>query len=85
MYIDIPKSPQEEGENMLHNCFPQRLKQLRTDKHLLQQDLAKYLKVSKSTVSGWEVGRNQPDYDILIELSIFFEVSVDYLIGRRNY
>lgn len=70
---------------MLHNCFPQRLKQLRQDKHMLQQDLAKLLKVSKSTVSGWEVGRNQPDYDILIELSILFEVSVDYLIGRRNY
>ena len=52
---------------------------------MLQQDLAAHLKVSKSTVSGWEVGRNQPDYDILIELSILFGVSVDYLIGRRNY
>ncbi len=39
---------------------------------MLQQDLAEHLKVAKSTVSGWEVGRNQPDYDTLIELSIFF-------------
>lgn len=70
---------------MLKNCFPERLKSLRQDKKLLQQDLAEYLKVAKSTVSGWEVGRNQPDYDILIELSIYFGVSVDYLIGRRNY
>ena len=70
---------------MLHNCFPQRLKALRQEKNMLQQDLALHLKVSKSTVSGWEVGRNQPDYDILIELSILFGVSVDYLIVRRNY
>ena len=70
---------------MLHNCFPQRLKALRQEKNMLQQDLALHLKVSKSTVSGWEVGRNQPDYDILIELSILFGVSVDYLIRRRNY
>lgn len=70
---------------MLHNCFPKRLKALRQENNMLQQDLAEKLKVSKSTVSGWEVGRNQPDYDILIELSILFGVSVDYLIGRRNY
>ena len=47
--------------------------------------LAEHLKVTKSAVSGWEVGRNQPSFDILIELSIYFGVSVDYLIGRRNY
>ena len=69
---------------MLHSCFPERLKSLRQEKNMLQQDLAEHLKVSKSTISGWEVGRNQPNYDTLIELSIFFGVSVDYLIGRRN-
>lgn len=70
---------------MLQSCFPARLKSLRQEKELLQQDLAQHLKVSKSTISGWEVGRNQPSYDMLIELSIYFGVSVDYLIGRRNY
>ena len=58
---------------------------LRQENNMLQQELAEHLKVSKSTVSGWEVGRNQPDYDKLIELSVLFGVSVDYLIGRRNY
>lgn len=70
---------------MLHSCFPERLKSLRQEKDMLQQDLAEHLHVAKSTISGWEVGRNQPNYDTLIELSIFFGVSVDYLIGRRNY
>ncbi len=70
---------------MLKTCFPERLKQLRKDNGLKQIDLAERLKVTKSAVSGWEVGRNQPNYDILIEMSILFGVSVDYLIGRRNY
>lgn len=70
---------------MLKSCFPERLKQLRRDNGMLQADLAEHFKVSKSAVSGWEVGRNQPNYDILIEMSILFGVSVDYLIGRRNY
>ena len=70
---------------MLKTCFPERLKQLRKDSNMKQIDLAERLKVTKSAVSGWEVGRNQPNYDILIEMSILFGVSVDYLIGRRNY
>ena len=70
---------------MLKTCFPERLKQLRRDNGMLQADLAEHFKVSKSAVSGWEVGRNQPNYDILIEMSILFGVRVDYLIGRRNY
>ena len=70
---------------MLHTCFPERLKSLRQEKKIKQSDLAEHLKVTKSAVSGWEVGRNQPSFDILIELSIYFGVSVDYLIGRRNY
>ena len=88
---------------MLKTCFPERLKQLRRDAGMLQADLAEHFKVSKSAVSGWEVGRNQPSYDIksavsgwevgrnqpsydiLIEMSILFGVTVDYLIGRRNY
>ena len=70
---------------MLKTCFPERLKQLRKDAGMLQSDLADHFKVSKSAVSGWEVGRNQPSYDILIEMSILFGVSVDYIIGGRNY
>ena len=70
---------------MLKTCFPERLKQLRRDNGMLQADLAEHFKVSKSAVSGWEGGRNKPNYDILIEMSILLGVSVDYLIGRRNY
>ena len=82
MYYNVDISKED---TMLHSCFPERLKSLRQEKNIKQSDLAEHLKVTKSAVSGWEVGRNQPNFDILIELSIYFEVSVDYLIGRRNY
>ena len=65
--------------------FSQRLKELRLERKLLQQELAKELFVSKSTVSGWEVGRNQPSYELLIEIADYFDVTVDYLIGRKGY
>ena len=45
---------------MLHSCFPERLKSLRQEKNMLQQDLAEHLKVSKSTVSGWERYTDRP-------------------------
>ena len=70
---------------MLKTVFPERLKQLRKDNGMLQADLAAHFNVSKSAVSGREVVRNQPSYDILIEMRILFCVTVDYLIGRRNY
>jgi transcriptional regulator with XRE-family HTH domain len=69
----------------LKTCFPQRLRELRKEKGLKQNELADQFSVCKSAVSGWEVGRNQPSYDVLIQMSIYFGVSVDYLIGRRNY
>jgi transcriptional regulator with XRE-family HTH domain len=66
-------------------CFKDRLKELRQEKNLLQQDLAKIINVSKSAVSGWEIGRNQPGYETLMLLADFFGVSVDYLIGYTEY
>ncbi|MFA5449538.1 MAG: helix-turn-helix transcriptional regulator [Clostridia bacterium] len=69
----------------MKNLFKERLKELRREKGLLQQDLAKELNVSKSAVSGWEVGRNQPNYDVLLQLANMFEVSIDYLIGKKDY
>lgn len=69
------------SQNNMKSNFQTRLKELREEKDLLQKDLAKILNVSKSAVSGWEVGRNQPSYDILMQIAAFFNVTVDYLIG----
>ncbi len=66
------------------NKFKERLKELRASKELDQKDLSAILHISKSTVSGWETGRNQPNYDMLITLARFFDVSVDFIIGNTE-
>lgn len=69
---------------MIMTClFNERLKELREEQGLLQADLAKILSVSKSTVSDWEIGRNQPSYDMLIDIARYFDVSIDYLLGNE--
>lgn len=63
--------------------FPTILKELRELKDLDQQDLADYLHVSRSTIAGYETGRREPDYDKLLQIADFFEVSVDYLLTGK--
>ena len=60
-----------------------RLKELRENKNLSQQDLAKALKVSPSTVSNWEAGKREPDMAMIIAISEYFGVSIDYCLGRK--
>jgi repressor LexA len=60
------------------------LKTLRTDKKISQQKLANDIGVSRSTIAMWETGGSQPDNDNLKELAKYFNVSVDYLLGREE-
>ena len=61
-----------------------RIKQLRTQKNYTQKDLASLLSVKPTTVSGWELGRNEPSIDMIDKLSSIFSVTTDYLIGRSE-
>lgn len=65
-------------------AFVSKLKELREERGLQQKELAEFLNVSKSTISGWEVGRNEPKQEILIKIASFFEVTTDYLLGRED-
>ena len=62
----------------------QRLKQLRLEKDLRQDQLAKLVHVEKSSISMYENDVRQPSYDVLIRYAEVFNVSVDYLLGRTN-
>jgi transcriptional regulator with XRE-family HTH domain len=64
--------------------FGKRLRQLRKEKGLTQAELAKLLSIGESTVSFYESGKRQPDYETLIRLAEVFNVSVDYLLGRTT-
>jgi len=61
-----------------------RLKELRIKKRLTQKELSDKLYVSDKTISKWEQNKSSPDLDLLIELSIIFDVSLDYLITGLN-
>lgn len=59
-----------------------RIELLRRAQNLKQSDLADICKVSQSTLSNWESGRHEPDYNAMSCLADFFGVSIDYLMGR---
>lgn len=58
----------------------QRLKGLRAEAHMSQDDLAARVYVSRQTISSWENGKTYPDVQSLLLLSEIFDVTVDSLI-----
>jgi transcriptional regulator with XRE-family HTH domain len=65
--------------------FGENLKRLRTSRGLTQNDLALYLNVTRPTIAGYETKGKEPDYETLIQLSEYFDVSIDYLIKGPTY
>ena len=65
--------------------FGERLKDLRREKNLTQQQLANKLNVSGNTVHGWETDKQEPSMTMLLKLSSIFNVSLDYLFGKSDY
>ncbi|GGK32982.1 transcriptional regulator [Caldalkalibacillus thermarum] len=64
--------------------FAERLKKLRKNHDLTQQKLADHLGLKRPTYAKYETGENQPDPDTLKKIADFFNVSVDYLLGRTD-
>ena len=65
--------------------FATRLKELRTEKGVSQQQVADVVRMSKMSVSHWESGHSEPSIPQLILLSEFFGVTVDYLVGKVDF
>lgn len=61
-----------------------RIKKLRVASGLTQTDLAKVMSVTRSSVNAWEMGISAPTAAKLVELSLFFHVSTDYLLGLEQ-
>lgn len=62
-----------------------KIKELRIEKKLSQQDLAKILETTQDTISLWELNKRQPNAEMLIRIADYFECSIDYLVGRTDY
>lgn len=61
-----------------------KLKQLRLDKKLRQDQVAALIGVEKSSISMYENDMRQPTYETLIRYANLFNVSTDYLLGRTD-
>ena len=62
----------------------ERIRALREDKDLSQSDIAKMLNISQSTYSRYENGNLDIPTEILISLSKYYNVSVDYILGLKD-
>jgi len=61
-----------------------RIRDLREDADLTQQQIADYLSCSQSLYSKWERGVRAIPLDMVIKLADFYQVSLDYLVGRTD-
>lgn len=57
-----------------------KIKLLRKEKKITQEELAEYLHISSQAISKWETGASSPDIDLLPKLAIFFGTSLDHLL-----
>ena len=60
------------------------LRGIREDRDIKQKDIAKYLNVSQNTYSQYETGVISLTAEVLIKLSDYYKVSIDYLLDRTN-
>ncbi|MCT2196829.1 helix-turn-helix transcriptional regulator [Paenibacillus phoenicis] len=61
-----------------------RIRDLRTDRDLTQQQIAQLLNISQATYSRYENGNLDVPSSVLIKLANFYNVSIDYILGQTN-
>lgn len=64
--------------------FGDRIKILRNKMKLTQEDIAKKLGIARTTYAMYEQNKREPDYETLQNIAKFFEVSIDFLLGRSD-
>lgn len=62
----------------------ERLKKLRKERHISQQEVAHCLGITVSAYGNYELGQRNPSYEILCKMADYFNVTVDYLLGHTN-
>lgn len=63
----------------------QFLRELRTEKKLTQEQFAEIIGMTNRSISRWENGVNMPDFDVLIQIAEYFDVSIEEILdGERR-
>ena len=68
----------------MENKFKYRIRDLRREMNVSGEQLGKIVNVGKTTISQWENGINYPNQETLEKLCDYFNVSLDYLMGRSD-
>lgn len=66
---------------MVIHLFGDRLKELRKEHNLTQEEIGDFCKVGKTTISNWENNITQPPFEIVKKLAEYFGVTIDYLLN----
>ena len=64
--------------------FSMRLKELRKSRKLNKVDLGKIAGITSKQIQRYESGESEPTLSVLVRLSDYFDVSLDYLVGRSD-
>lgn len=64
--------------------FKKRLRELRIHVGLTQESLGSKLGFEDSTISQYETGKREPDFNTTKKIADYFQVSIDYLLGRTD-
>lgn len=64
--------------------FKERLVKLRKELNLTQEDFAQKIGYTRTAISAWEIGRNEPSNSDTVKIADFFGVSTDYLLGKSD-
>ena len=71
-------------QGVVEKMYGERLKTLRKERKISQKDLAKYLDISVRGYQFYESEDNEPNIKMLTKLADFYDVSIDYLVGRND-
>lgn len=64
--------------------FGERLKFLRNERNLTQKEFACIIEINERSYQNYEINKSTPNYKILMFLADYFNVSLDYLVGRSD-
>lgn len=70
---------------MTTNTFPDRLRELREEHHLKRTTLGELCGIGKNAIGQYERQEKVPSLKTLLILADYFQVSLDYLVGRQNF
>lgn len=64
--------------------FDERMREIRKQKGLTQKEVGINTNLKERTIQNYELGTRRPTYETLIAIADFFDVSIDYLVGRSD-